>query len=379
MLAGRATLIGNCVFAVASMWSSLASAATCDSQAKVLVGRWTQVTDQHLPECSKSYVISSNGSTYTYSNCPHADTYHTELLSAACEAGEFAGLTGAFFERDDGNGTWAKPLIYCNYWQRASSSSNLVWEWWWTEDLQAGCPATLAQARTKPVNGDLWKAGSNMSGTPTSTWACVGDCPTFACGCSTEVIPTPAAESCSSQVDVIQGRWSTVASQWNSDCDAFYTLSNTGSTYIRNKCPSAGTYNTELLGASCGAGASGGLYGMFSEADNGGGTWNNTYIYCNYWQKSSSSSNLVWKWFWTIDQQAGCPSTLAEARAKLPEGDVWKIGSSVPGTPTSELECMGTCPEFTCGCDSELSSASGPKFLACPLLACLFQWLALSD
>jgi len=164
-----------------------ALAASCSSQAEVLVGQWTVVTSQSKPDCSQTYTVGGNSNTYVLINCSEAATFNTQLLSATCEPGVSGGFSGMFSEEDDGGGTWDTTYIYCNYWQRSSSTSNLVWEWFWTTDQSAGCPSTLAEARAKPLNGDLWYAGSDMSGTPTSTWACVGSCPTLSCGCSGEV------------------------------------------------------------------------------------------------------------------------------------------------------------------------------------------------
>ncbi|CAK0847857.1 unnamed protein product [Prorocentrum cordatum] len=205
-----------------------------------------------------------------------------------------------------------------------------------------------------------------MSGTPTSTWACVGSCPMFSCGCDEDVIPAPAAASCSSQAEALVGQWTVVTDQQAPHCDQMGSIGSNSITYVVSSCSEAATFNTQLLSATCGPGAFGGLSGMFSEEDDGGGTWDTTNIYCNYWQRSSSTSNLVWEWFGTTDQSAGCPSTLAEARAKPLNGDLWYAGSDMSGTPTSTWACVGSCPTLSCGCSGEVSKASSMAGPFCP-------------
>jgi len=352
---------------------SSATAVSCTSQARLLVGQWMVLTDQYKPQCNTTYLIGNSGNTYIRSNCADAASYNTKLLSATCGAGASGELSGVFVEKYDGGGTWNTTYIYCNYWQKRWSGSDVAWDWFWTTDQQSGCPSTLEAAQAKPLNGDLWKAGSNVAGTPTLTMACNGTCPRFACGCGANVMPTQTAASCNTQAELLVGQWRIVTDQNNPQCDQSYRLGSNLSTLIMRNCASAATLNFTLLNATCGAGASGELSGSFFEKDD-------FYIFCNYWHKRWSGSDVAWDWFLTTDHQSGCPSTLEAAHAKHQHGNLWMAATYVAGTPSLTVACHGACPRFACGCSgaSQASRTSHPDLLVGQLAFLAWLWRGIS-
>lgn len=315
--------------------------SACRAQVEAVAGAWAVTggdADWH-PDCHKTWTLQPHGSIYNRTGCPSPDDDFvgiTDVRSSTCWPDGTGAITGTFVEHDS---TW--NLLYCGYWSRGAADTELQWEWFWTNDMEAGCPAKLteAKAKTPTADGDGWKVGGS---TPT-TLQCEGACPAFDCACM--------GTQCGTAVKLLAGEWAATDKD-DDGCDMKVEYRNTTAKYTYENCDESdqdGMSNVEIKRSACYKDKRGGFYGHFIDYY---AEWEETY--CSYWHRESSTAELVVDWWGTNVAGVGCPLRLEQAQAKPEKGDEWFKGAE------HRYRC-DNCPEFECECTAREEEAKLPR------------------
>lgn len=311
----------------------------CRAQVRAVTGKWvmTHADQGYRSDCDSTWTIEPHGTRYERTNCTESDDNYlhvTALHSAHCSRDEAWAIVGSFAEWDP-----QENQMYCNYWYRATDSSPLIWEWYWTNNAEEGCPQSVAAARQKTPNGHEWGVGGlNI------VLICEGACPTFECVCT--------GAQCHTTVKLLVGEWmmqGPSAGTYKPLCDHHWELRPFTATYSTTNCDYDNQIShTAIQHSSCFAHSRGGYYGVVVDLD---AQWN--LFYCQYWRRASSTSMLEFEWYWTNNTDVGCPPRVEWARAKPENGDEWRFGS------IDNTSCHGGCPEFECSCTEREGDEEG--------------------